>query len=128
MEINFYDFASSAPMEYCLKQKATNSIRIKAQFHIFCENVCSLHGSQTMKNITLSVDDETYRLARIKAAEREQSVSAMVRDLIRGLAAKPVDDLAEKNARLLAAFAASKNFSVSDRLTREEIYDRSRRD
>ena len=81
-----------------------------------------------MKNITLSVDDETYRLARIKAAEREQSVSAMVRDLIRGLAAKPVDDLAEKNARLLAAFAASKNFSVSDRLTREEIYDRSRRD
>ena len=81
-----------------------------------------------MKNITLSVDDETYRLARIKAAEREQSVSAMVRDLIRGLAAKPADDLAAKNARLLAAFAASKNFSVSDRLTREEIYDRSRRD
>ena len=81
-----------------------------------------------MKNITLSVDDETYRLARIKAAEREQSVSAMVRDLIRALAARPVDDLAEKNARLLAAFAASKNFSVSDRLTREEIYDRSRRD
>ena len=83
---------------------------------------------QIMKNITLSVDDDTYRLARIKAAEREQSVSAMVRDLIRGLAAKPVDDLAEKNARLLAAFAASKNFSASDRLTREEIYDRSRRD
>ena len=81
-----------------------------------------------MKNITLSVDDDTYRLARIKAAEREQSVSAMVRDLIRGLAAKPADDLAAKNARLLAAFAASKNFSVSDRLTREEIYDRSRRD
>ena len=81
-----------------------------------------------MKNITLSVDDETYRLARIKAAEREQSVSAMVRDLIRGLAAKPADDLAAKNARLLAAFAASKSFSVSDRLTREEIYDRSRRD
>ena len=83
---------------------------------------------QIMKNITLSVDDDTYRLARIKAAEREQSVSAMVRDLIRGLAAKPVDDLAEKNARLLAAFAASKNFSASDRLTREEIYDRSLRD
>ena len=81
-----------------------------------------------MKNITLSIDDDTYRLARIKAAEREQSVSAMVRDLIRGLAAKPADDLAAKNARLFAAFAASKNFSVSDRLTREEIYDRSRRD
>ena len=82
----------------------------------------------TMKNITLSVDDDTYRLARIKAAEREQSVSAMVRDLIRGLVAKPADDLAAKNARLFAAFAVSKNFSASDRLTREEIYDRSRRD
>ncbi len=81
-----------------------------------------------MKNITLSVDDDTYRLARIKAAEREQSVSAMVRELIRGLAAKPADDLAEKNARLFAALAVSKNFSASDRLTREEIYDRSRRD
>jgi plasmid stability protein len=83
---------------------------------------------QSMKNITLSVDDDTYRLARIKAAEREQSVSAMVRDLIRGLAAKPADDLAAKNARLLAALAVSKNFSASERLTREEIYDRSRRD
>ena len=81
-----------------------------------------------MKNITLSVDDDTYRLARIKAAEREQSVSAMVRDLIRGLAAKPADDLAAKNARLLVALAVSKNFSASDRLTRDEIYDRSRRD
>ena len=80
-----------------------------------------------MKNITLSVDDDTYRLARIKAAEREQSVSAMVRDLIRGLAAKPADDLAAKNARLLAIFNKSRNFSASDRLTREEMYARGSR-
>ena len=32
-----------------------------------------------MKNITLSVDDETYRLARIRAAEAGTSVSALVR-------------------------------------------------
>ena len=80
-----------------------------------------------MKNITLSVDDDTYRLARIKAAEREQSVSAMVRDLIRGLAAKPADDFAEKNARLFTILNKSRNFSASDRLTREEMYTRGSR-
>lgn len=80
-----------------------------------------------MKNITLSVDDDTYRLARIKAAEREQSVSAMVRDLIRGLAAKPADDLAAKNARLFAALDVVKDYDASTRLSREEIYDRSSR-
>lgn len=35
-----------------------------------------------MKNITVSVDDETYRLARVKAAERGTSVSAMVREYL----------------------------------------------
>ncbi|MGH8565012.1 MAG: hypothetical protein ACREXW_13370 [Gammaproteobacteria bacterium] len=32
-----------------------------------------------MKNITVSVDDETYRRSRIKAAEAGTSVSALVR-------------------------------------------------
>ena len=30
-----------------------------------------------MKNITISVDDELYRLARIKAAEQSTSISAL---------------------------------------------------
>jgi plasmid stability protein len=38
-----------------------------------------------MKNITLSVDDATYQHARIVAARRGTSVSAMVRDYLRGL-------------------------------------------
>jgi plasmid stability protein len=38
-----------------------------------------------MKNITLSLDDDTYREARIAAAQRDQSVSAMVRELINHL-------------------------------------------
>ena len=80
-----------------------------------------------MKNITVSIDDETYRQARIAAAERELSVSALVRELLQKLTAKPDDDLAAKNERLLAALAKSRNFSMKDRLTREEIYDRSRR-
>ena len=35
-----------------------------------------------MKNITLKVDDETYRKARIRAAQSGTSVSAMVREFL----------------------------------------------
>ena len=36
-----------------------------------------------MKNITVSVDEETHRMARIRAAELDTSVSALVRDYLR---------------------------------------------
>jgi hypothetical protein len=39
-----------------------------------------------MKNITVSVDDETYRRARVKAAEQDTSLSALVRQFLVGLA------------------------------------------
>ena len=39
-----------------------------------------------MKNITVSVDEQTHRLARIRAAELDTSVSALVRDYLRSLA------------------------------------------
>ena len=35
-----------------------------------------------MKNITITVDDELYRLARIKAAEQATSLSALVKAFI----------------------------------------------
>jgi plasmid stability protein len=38
-----------------------------------------------MKNITLSIDDETYRRARVWAALHNTSVSAVVRDLLERL-------------------------------------------
>jgi hypothetical protein len=38
-----------------------------------------------MKNITISIDDETYRNARIWAALHGTSVSAVVRDLLKRL-------------------------------------------
>ena len=37
------------------------------------------------KNITVSVDEETHRLARIRAAEMDTSVSALVRNYLRSL-------------------------------------------
>lgn len=38
-----------------------------------------------MKNITASVDDETHRLAHIRTAEPDTSVSALVRRYLRSL-------------------------------------------
>ena len=38
-----------------------------------------------MRNITVSVDEDTHRLARIRAAELDTSVSALVRDYLRRL-------------------------------------------
>ena len=37
-----------------------------------------------MKNITLALDDETYRLARIRAAEQGSSVSALFKQIVSG--------------------------------------------
>lgn len=42
-----------------------------------------------MKNITISVDDETYRQARIRAAEEGVSVSAMVRRFLQSRISRP---------------------------------------
>ena len=39
-----------------------------------------------VKNITVTVDDETYRRARMKAAERDTSVSALVKHFLVELA------------------------------------------
>jgi Ribbon-helix-helix protein, copG family len=54
-----------------------------------------------MKNITLSVDDETYRQARLLAAQREQSVSALVRDLINDSITNPALVAREPRAQYL---------------------------
>ena len=43
-----------------------------------------------MKNITVSVDEETHRLARIRAAQLDTSVSALVRDYLNALVREPL--------------------------------------
>ena len=78
-----------------------------------------------MKNITLSVDDETYRLARIKAAENGTSVSAMVRDylnhLTEGAPKRPERTLSE----IIASIRARRGgIDPSHNLTREELHNR----
>jgi Family of unknown function (DUF6364) len=77
-----------------------------------------------MSNITLSLDENTYRTARIVAAERGTSVSAMVRDYLQGL--RP--DHSEASRKLLEETlnwaASTGNYSAKARYTREEVNDR----
>jgi hypothetical protein len=78
-----------------------------------------------VKNITVSVDDEVYRRARIKAAERETSVSALVRQFLVDLAAQGGEF--ERLKRLERAMREQiTEFSASDRLSRDELYDKRR--
>jgi plasmid stability protein len=77
-----------------------------------------------VKNITVSLPDDVYRQARIKAAERDTYVSALVREFLTSLADEESDF--ERRKRLQAEILASiESFSVGDRLTREDVHDRN---
>jgi plasmid stability protein len=76
-----------------------------------------------VKNITVSLPDEGYRKARVKAAERDTSVSALVREFLVNLGEEESDF--EHRKRLQDEVIASvKNFRAGDRLSREEIHER----
>ena len=78
-----------------------------------------------MKNITVSLDDDTYRRARIKAAEKDTSVSAMVREYLREFANTETEF--ERLKREEAAIRSTiTGFSASDRLSRDEAHERNR--
>ncbi len=76
-----------------------------------------------MKNIALSVDEETYRLARIAAAERNTTVSALVRDYLRTFV-RPRDGGSDPAEALFLALDRAQGFRAADRMTREEAQDR----
>ena len=51
------------------------------------------HYGETMKNRTVSLDDETYRRARTIAAQRDTSVSPLVKSFLLELTSGEVDPL-----------------------------------
>lgn len=76
-----------------------------------------------MKNITVSIDEELHRRARIKAAEKGTSLSAAVREFLIGFASGETDS--ERRKRLQNETLASiKDFRAGDRLTRDDAHDR----
>jgi hypothetical protein len=77
-----------------------------------------------MKNITLSVPDDVYRKARLAAARQDTSVSALVADFLLEIASGRSRH-ASRTAAIAKAFDAITDFRASDRLTREQLNDRT---
>ncbi len=76
-----------------------------------------------MKNITVSVDDETYRRARMKVAAEATSVSAVVKRMLTDYAtpADGFDALLRDEAALRMRIGV---FDGAKRLERDELHRR----
>jgi hypothetical protein len=87
-----------------------------------------------MRNITVSVDDATYRRARIRAAELDTSVSALVREFLGRLTGHAMGQAQEPHEQYVQGLdelftdwdAHGIGLRGFDRLTREEVHDRER--
>ena len=76
-----------------------------------------------MKNITVSIGDEVHRRARIKAAERDTSVSSVVREFLIRWSGEETEF--ERRRRLQNETLDSiDNFRAGDRLPREDVHRR----
>lgn len=76
-----------------------------------------------MKNITVSIDDETYRRARVRAAEKDTSVSAVVRDFLVDFATErsEFEQLAAREREIRKKIG---DFDASRRLSRDALHQR----
>jgi NADP-dependent 3-hydroxy acid dehydrogenase YdfG len=81
---------------------------------VICEN---------MKNITVSLDEETYRRARMIAAQQDTSVSALVKRFLQELGSGESEaERLKRQERALRERIAT--FRGSDRLPRTSVHDR----
>jgi plasmid stability protein len=81
-----------------------------------------------MKNITVTVDDVTYRRARMRAAALDTSVSAEVKRFLVDFATTETEfeRLLKLEQKVRAEILASGGFSASERLSRDDIHDRAK--
>ena len=93
-----------------------------------------------VRNVTVSVDEETHRRARVRAAELETSVSALVLEFLKRLAPRagrsrgpeyqPLESPLDRRRRLFEAVfadfdARGVGLRMADNLPREALYDSS---
>ena len=92
-----------------------------------CEFVILWYGD-SVKNITIALDDETYRRARIIAAQRDASVSGLVKKYLTSLSADgaaPPRNLKEEQESLLDSIRARHaRFSAAENFSRDEVHER----
>jgi plasmid stability protein len=75
-------------------------------------------------NITVSVPEDVYRAARIRAAERGSSVSALVAEYLRSLSERE-GEFARLEAQQHRVQSQIDRFSARSRLDREEVHGRA---
>ena len=89
-----------------------------------------------MKKITVSVDDETHRIAKARAAEKGMSLSALVREYLCNLssertdASEPIQEAFGKRGKTLGEIVSNirqrgGSIRSADNIPREELYDRN---
>ena len=82
-----------------------------------------------MKNITISIDEETHRLACLRAEEMDTSVAELVRQYLTDFAADAKESERERRRRRMREVISKirsngGGLRMEDNLTREELYDR----
>lgn len=77
-----------------------------------------------MKEITVSIPADVYRDARLCAAERGTSVSALVADYLRSLSARD-NEFSRLEAQQQEVEHGIGRFQAEDRLDRESVHDRA---
>lgn len=80
-----------------------------------------------MKNITVTVDDDLYRRARVRAAELNTTVTALVREHLEHLTAGESDaerKRREQNELIVRIREEHAGFAASERLPRDLVHDR----
>jgi plasmid stability protein len=78
----------------------------------------------SVKNITVSVPDDVYRAARIRAAERGSSVSGLVAEYLRSLSERELE-FSRLEAQQRRVQAQVQRFAAGDRLDRDEVHSRA---
>jgi plasmid stability protein len=77
-----------------------------------------------VKNVTVSVPEDVYRVARIRAAEGGSSVSALVAGYLRSLGGGEAE-FARLEAQQGQVLDEIDRFSAADRLSRDELHNRA---
>jgi len=76
-----------------------------------------------MSNLTITVDDEALRRARLKAMEQGTSINALLRDYIESYSGCRSDQIAAMEA-LLELSRSTSSRSGGHRWSREELHER----
>jgi len=77
-----------------------------------------------MKNITVTVPDDVYRNARIRAAERGTSVSSLVAEYLGSLSGREAE-FSRLEAQQRQVQSEIRRFRARDRLDRDQLHDRA---